>query len=100
LVEAAIYRYWESDGRGVGFYIWVKGRERLDSLSAAIGKMPDEPPGPEESWDSGQWDNGTYYLLRDLKKSEIGQVGLLLREFVCYCARLLEGVGGVAYFVQ
>jgi hypothetical protein len=54
----------------------------------------------KEAWECDQWDSGTLYLGRVLQGSDVGQIGVILDEFIGYCVQLLEGIGGVERFTR
>lgn len=100
--QAVIYRYWVVDEKATGFeaYTWVKGRTRLDRLSKAIDDVPDEPPGPADSWEFDTYDDGTYSISRDLGALELGELDLRLDEFIACYIRVMTKVGGVKRFLS
>jgi hypothetical protein len=102
LLDMAIYRYWvvEEKQTGIEAHIWIKGREKLDRLGTAINDLPDPFPPPEDSWDSGPWSSGTYFIQRVLAKPEIAQLDSRLDELVSYFIHLLTKAGGARKFLK
>jgi hypothetical protein len=100
--EAAIYRYWEVDEKssGIAIWTWVNRRTTLDRLSTEIDNLPDEPPGPADTWSFDTGSNGTYFIVRELGESEIGELNLRLDELVAYYIGLVTNVGGVQKFIS
>jgi hypothetical protein len=95
--EAGIYRYWDVGDRstGIAIWMWVNRRTALDRLGKAIDNLPDEPPGPPDSWSFLTHGNGTYFIVRELGEVEIGELDLRLDELIVYYIGLLTNVGGV-----
>ena len=62
--------------------------------------MPDEPPGPADSWSFDTGRTGTYFIVRELGESEIGELNLRLDELIVYYIGLLTNVGGVQRFIS
>ena len=74
--EVGIYRYWDVDenSTGVAIWTWVNPRTTLDRLTKKLDDLPDEPPGPVDSWSFFTSTSGTYFIQRDLEESEIGEL--------------------------
>lgn len=99
--EAGIYRYWDVDDNstGVAVWTWVNRRTTLDRLTKRINDLPDEPPGLVDSWSFCSGDNGTYFIFRNLEKSEIGKLNVRFAELISYYISLMKKVGGVKTFL-
>jgi hypothetical protein len=97
LVEGGFYRYWEVEEKSTGIeaYLWIKVRSKLDQLGKEIDGVPDEPPGPRDSWDFYTSNIGTYFMRHELGESEIGELDLRLDELVAYYISVMTKVGGV-----